>query len=107
MWSVATTKKVIILDFKLFYKHFVFVDKGNFDNKNPIEVNGNSYDEILNVLDNIDYSQTNVIISNTTKGKGIEFMEGKTEFHSYNILSSEKEVLYKRAMECLGGDKMA
>ena len=23
------------LDFKLFYKHFVFVDKGNFDNKNP------------------------------------------------------------------------
>ena len=28
---VATTKKrVKILDFKLFYKHFVFVDKGNF-----------------------------------------------------------------------------
>lgn len=35
MWSVATTKNVIILDFKLFYKHFVFVDKDNFDNKNP------------------------------------------------------------------------
>lgn len=35
MWSVDTTKKVIILDFKLFYKHSVFVDKGNFDNKNP------------------------------------------------------------------------
>lgn len=35
MWSVATTKKAIILDFKLFYKRFVFVDKGNFDNKNP------------------------------------------------------------------------
>ena len=32
--SVATTKKrVKILDFKLFYKHFVFVDKGNFDIK--------------------------------------------------------------------------
>lgn len=29
MWSVATTKKVIILDFKLFYKHFVFVDTRN------------------------------------------------------------------------------
>lgn len=41
----------------------------SFLGTNPIEVNGNSYDEILNVLDNIDYSQTNVIISNTTKGK--------------------------------------
>ncbi len=35
MWIVATTKMVKILDFKLFYKHFVSVDKGNFDNKNP------------------------------------------------------------------------
>ena len=32
--SVATKKKrVKILDFKLFHKHFVFVDKGNFDIK--------------------------------------------------------------------------
>ena len=33
MRDVAITKKVIIIDFKLFYKLFVFVDKGNFDNK--------------------------------------------------------------------------
>ena len=32
--SVATTnKRVKILGFKLFYKHFVFVDNGNFDVK--------------------------------------------------------------------------
>jgi len=38
MWSVATTKKrVKILDFKLFYKHFVFVDKGNFDVKKVLK----------------------------------------------------------------------
>ena len=36
--SVATTKKrVKILDFKLFYKHFVFVDKGNFDIKKVLK----------------------------------------------------------------------
>ena len=32
--SVATTKKrVKILDFKLFYKHFVFIEKSDFDIK--------------------------------------------------------------------------
>ena len=36
--SVATTKKKVkILDFKLFYKHFVFVDKGNFDIKKVLK----------------------------------------------------------------------
>ena len=36
--SVATTnKRVKILDFKLFYKHFVFVDKGNFDVKKVLK----------------------------------------------------------------------
>ena len=38
--SVATTnKRVKILDFKLFYKHFVFVDKGNFDVKKVLKRN--------------------------------------------------------------------
>ena len=38
MCSVATTtKRVKILDFKLFYKHFVFVDKGNFDIKKVLK----------------------------------------------------------------------
>ena len=40
MCSVATTnKRVKILDFKLFYKHFVFVDKGNFDVKKVLKRN--------------------------------------------------------------------
>ena len=34
MCSVATTnKRVKILDFKLFYKHFVFIEKSDFDIK--------------------------------------------------------------------------
>ena len=38
MCSVATTnKRVKILGFKLFYKHFVFVDKGNFDVKKVLK----------------------------------------------------------------------
>ena len=38
MRSVAiTTKWVKILDFKLFYKYFVFVDKGNFDIKKVLK----------------------------------------------------------------------
>ena len=38
MRGIATTnKRVKILDFKLFYKHFVFVDKGNFDVKKVLK----------------------------------------------------------------------
>lgn len=37
MRGVAITKKVIIIDFKLFYKHFVFIDKGNFDIKKVLK----------------------------------------------------------------------
>ena len=38
MCGIATTKKgVKILDFKPFYKHFIFVDKGNFDIKKVLK----------------------------------------------------------------------
>ena len=36
--DIATTKKgVKIIDFKPFYKHFIFVDKGNFDIKKVLK----------------------------------------------------------------------
>jgi len=36
--GVATTnKRVKILDFKLFYKHFIFVEKANFDVKKVLK----------------------------------------------------------------------
>lgn len=36
--DIATTKKgVKILDFKPFYKHFIFVDKDNFDIKKALK----------------------------------------------------------------------
>ena len=38
MRGIATTnKKMKILDFRLFYKHFVFVDKGDFNVKKVLK----------------------------------------------------------------------
>ena len=54
MCSVATTtKRVKILDFKLFYKRFVFVDKGNFDIKKVLKwyIEVNVYVDIVHISD--------------------------------------------------------
>lgn len=50
---------------------------------NVIKINGNNIPEIIISLDRakIEKEKPTVIIANTTKGKGISFMEGNNEFH--------------------------
>lgn len=50
---------------------------------NVIEINGNNIPEIIISLDRakIEKEKPTVIIANTTKGKGISFMEKNNEFH--------------------------
>ena len=54
MRSVAiTSKRVKILDFKLLYKYFVFVDKGNFNIKKVLKwyIEVNVYVDIVHISD--------------------------------------------------------
>lgn len=61
-----------------------------------IEVNGDDMESIINTLDGIDYAKNkpHLIISNTTKGKGIPYMENVLKWH--HGIPSEKEY-----QECL------
>lgn len=55
------------------------------------EMNGDSIEDILNVLNSIDYSnrKPHLLISHTTKGKGISFMEGIAKWH-HGVPSEEE-----------------
>lgn len=47
-----------------------------------IEINGHDFEEIINALDKADEIKKPVmIIANTVKGKGVDFMENKCEWH--------------------------
>ncbi len=50
---------------------------------NTISINGNDIEEICKTLDSIDYSgyKPTAIIANTTKGKGVSFMENNPKWH--------------------------
>ena len=61
------------------------------------EVNGHNFDEIFMAVESIKKSNTkpNVIIANTTFGKGVSFMEGNPDWHA----KAPNEEEYKKAME--------
>lgn len=56
-----------------------------------MEMNGDSMSEILKTLHRIDYSnkKTHLVVSNTTKGKGVKFMEGIAKWH-HGVLNEEQ-----------------
>lgn len=56
-----------------------------------IEMNGDSMDDIVKTFDAIDYTnkKPHLIISNTTKGKGVSFMEGIAKWH-HGVLNAEQ-----------------
>lgn len=60
------------------------------------EINGHDFNEIINAV-NIAKSQEKptLIIANTIKGKGVSFMEGKSEWHG----KAPKQEEYERAIE--------
>lgn len=61
-----------------------------------VNIDGHSFDEILNVLNNIEnLEQPLMIIANTIKGKGISFMENKMKWHHSVPTKQEFELAMK------------
>jgi transketolase len=60
-----------------------FREKWEAFNWNVIEVNGHSYEELIEAFEKAVKSrgQPTVIIAHTIKGKGVSFMEGNVDFH--------------------------
>ena len=56
-----------------------------------IELNGDSMEDILRVFHSIDYAngKPHLMVSNTTKGKGVSFMEGIAKWH-HGVLNEEQ-----------------
>jgi transketolase len=61
------------------------------------EIDGHDFEEIFSTLRNIPFEKEkpSCVIANTTKGKGISFMEGELRWH--DKCPNEEE--YKKAME--------
>ena len=55
------------------------------------EMNGDSMEDILKTFANIDYQnkKPHLLVSNTTKGKGVSFMEGIAKWH-HGVLNEEQ-----------------
>ncbi len=58
-------------------------DKWRAFNWNAIEINGHDFDEIFSALEKAEKEKgkPTIIIAHTVKGKGVSFMEGKSEWH--------------------------
>ena len=56
-----------------------------------IEMNGDSMEDIVKTFDAIDYTnkKPHLLVSNTTKGKGVNFMEGIAKWH-HGVLNEEQ-----------------
>ena len=56
-----------------------------------IEMNGDSMEDIVKTFDGIDYhnNKPHLLVSNTTKGKGVSFMEGIAKWH-HGVLNEEQ-----------------
>ena len=56
-----------------------------------IDMNGDSMEDILRVFHGIDYTnqKPHLLVSNTTKGKGVSFMEGIAKWH-HGVLNEEQ-----------------
>ena len=75
-------------------------EKFNAFNLSTKEVDGNSVKELNNILANTPFekNKVNLIIANTTKGKGISFMENEAIWH-HKVPSNEKFILAKKELE--------
>ncbi len=62
-----------------------------------VEISGHNFDEIFLSIDSVkkSFDKPNVIIANTTFGKGVSFMEGNPDWHA----KAPNDEEYKKAME--------
>ncbi len=69
-----------------------FTEKFKAFGWNAIEIDGHNFNEMINVFKKvpIENKKPTVIIANTTKGKGISYMENEKEWHS--LLPNEEQM---------------
>ncbi|BDB67088.1 transketolase [Helicobacter cinaedi] len=67
-------------------------DKFRVFNWNVLEVDGHNFNALNNAFSNLSTTKPNVIIAHTIKGKGVDFMENKLEWHykSPNLFEFKK-----------------
>ena len=72
---------------------------------NVVECDGHDFESIANALNEAESckGKPTAILAHTVKGKGVSFMEGKSEWHGKTI----DDVSYKMAMKELGGCEYA
>jgi transketolase len=73
------------------------VDRWNAFGWNALEIDGHSLNSINEAFHSRSASKPNVLIANTIKGKGIDFMESNNDWH-HGILTKS---LYDQAIEAL------
>ncbi|EGP5710044.1 transketolase [Enterococcus faecium] len=73
----------------------------SFFGSKPIEMDGNNYSDIERGFSKIDFDAPTVIIANTVKGYGVNFMENNPDYHSYRIDRTEKQSLHTQAIHTL------
>lgn len=62
------------------------------------EINGHSFVEMEEAINNFSYKTPKVIIANTVKGKGVSFMEDKLEWH-YKSPNKNESIVAKNELE--------
>ncbi|MBP5712281.1 MAG: transketolase, partial [Prevotella sp.] len=70
-----------------------------------VEMNGNSMEDIVKTFDSIDYQngKPHLLVSYTTKGFGVSFMEGVAKWH-HGVLNAEQcEAAVKEIEERIKG----
>ncbi|MHC1771413.1 MAG: transketolase [Flexilinea sp.] len=78
-----------------------YADKWRSFGWNVIEINGNNMQQICDALDEIPESLSDIptlILADTVKGKGIDFMENSPKWHAGVLTDPE---LYNACMDCL------
>lgn len=66
-------------------------DKWKSFNWNVIDINGNDLIDVVDCFDSLDilHGAPTVIIANTTKGKGVSYMENNALYHSASITEEQ------------------
>ncbi len=58
-------------------------------------IDGHCFEELISILNKNVYNKPRLIIANTTKGKGVSFMENKPEWHSKALTEEELNQAYE------------
>ena len=84
-------RKIILGDTEDLMKLEPIVEKWNTFGFKSLRVDGHSHSEIIDACNSlIKEKGPKLIVADTTKGKGISFMEGQANWHYWNQISDDQ-----------------